>query len=191
MTTNIVPNQVLGVEDQSVLVEDEHPGHSGREGQRPGQAVDGTVPVQRAQSVLNNTADVFDWADVVPGSLLPQIKAKAGDRFSADQHGRLDVLHLHEHDLEAVQQSARTRGGCDRPQPDGDESARFGHARSDLLLPAARRPRLSGVRPRRRARMGRQARGTWPRPSSSSSSPGWPARRSRSGARAARHDSSG
>jgi peptide/nickel transport system substrate-binding protein len=32
-------------------------------------------------SVLNNTADVMDYADVVPGSLLPQIKAKASDRF--------------------------------------------------------------------------------------------------------------
>jgi peptide/nickel transport system substrate-binding protein len=35
-----------------------------------------------ALSVLNNTADVFDWADTIPGSLLPQIKAKASDRFA-------------------------------------------------------------------------------------------------------------
>ncbi|HET9125287.1 MAG TPA: ABC transporter substrate-binding protein, partial [Solirubrobacteraceae bacterium] len=34
-----------------------------------------------AESVLNNTADIFDWADTVPGSLLPQIQAKAKDRF--------------------------------------------------------------------------------------------------------------
>jgi len=34
-----------------------------------------------ALSVLNNTADVFDWADVIPGSLLPKIKATASDRF--------------------------------------------------------------------------------------------------------------
>src|SRR6201999_2367129 len=34
-----------------------------------------------ALSVLNNTADVFDWADTIPGSLLPQIKSKASDRF--------------------------------------------------------------------------------------------------------------
>jgi peptide/nickel transport system substrate-binding protein len=33
-------------------------------------------------SVVNNSADVMDWADVVPGSLLPQIKAKAADRYS-------------------------------------------------------------------------------------------------------------
>jgi peptide/nickel transport system substrate-binding protein len=35
-----------------------------------------------ALSVLNNTADVFDWADVIPGSLLPQIHAKAQGRFA-------------------------------------------------------------------------------------------------------------
>jgi peptide/nickel transport system substrate-binding protein len=34
-----------------------------------------------AEAVLNNTADFFDWADVIPGSLLPQIKAQAADRF--------------------------------------------------------------------------------------------------------------
>jgi peptide/nickel transport system substrate-binding protein len=35
-----------------------------------------------ALSVLNNTADVFDWADTIPGSLLPQIQSKASDRFA-------------------------------------------------------------------------------------------------------------
>jgi peptide/nickel transport system substrate-binding protein len=34
-----------------------------------------------AEAVLNNTADVFDWADTVPGSLLPQIKAQAVGRY--------------------------------------------------------------------------------------------------------------
>jgi peptide/nickel transport system substrate-binding protein len=35
-----------------------------------------------ALAVLNNTADVYDWADTIPGSLLPQIHAKAQGRFS-------------------------------------------------------------------------------------------------------------
>ena len=35
-----------------------------------------------ALSVLNNTADVFDWADTIPGSLLPQIDSKAKGRFA-------------------------------------------------------------------------------------------------------------
>ncbi len=34
-----------------------------------------------AEAVLNNTADVFDWADTIPGSLLPQISSKASSRF--------------------------------------------------------------------------------------------------------------
>jgi peptide/nickel transport system substrate-binding protein len=34
-----------------------------------------------ALAVLNNTADIFDWADTVPGSLLTQIQAKAASRF--------------------------------------------------------------------------------------------------------------
>jgi len=35
-----------------------------------------------ALSVLNNSADVFDWADVIPGSLLPQIQSQAASRYS-------------------------------------------------------------------------------------------------------------
>jgi peptide/nickel transport system substrate-binding protein len=35
-----------------------------------------------ALSVLNNSADVFDWADIIPGSLLSQINSQAKDRFS-------------------------------------------------------------------------------------------------------------
>jgi peptide/nickel transport system substrate-binding protein len=34
-----------------------------------------------ADSVLNNTTDIFDYNDTVPGSLEPQIKSKASDRF--------------------------------------------------------------------------------------------------------------
>ena len=33
------------------------------------------------EAVLNNTTDVFDYDDTVPGSLLAQVKAKAADRF--------------------------------------------------------------------------------------------------------------
>jgi peptide/nickel transport system substrate-binding protein len=35
-----------------------------------------------ALAVLNNSADFFDWADTIPGSLLPQIKSQASNRFS-------------------------------------------------------------------------------------------------------------
>ena len=41
-----------------------------------------TNVTSNALSVLNNTADVFDWADTIPGSLLPQIHAKGAGRFA-------------------------------------------------------------------------------------------------------------
>jgi peptide/nickel transport system substrate-binding protein len=34
-----------------------------------------------ALSVLNNSTDIFDWADTIPGTLLPQINAKAKSRY--------------------------------------------------------------------------------------------------------------
>ena len=34
-----------------------------------------------ALAVLNNSTDVFDWADTIPGSLVAQIKSQASDRF--------------------------------------------------------------------------------------------------------------
>jgi peptide/nickel transport system substrate-binding protein len=34
-----------------------------------------------AESVLSNSADVFDWADAIPGSLLQQIQSQASDRY--------------------------------------------------------------------------------------------------------------
>jgi peptide/nickel transport system substrate-binding protein len=35
-----------------------------------------------ALSVVNNTNDVYDWADVIPGSLLPQIQSRAASRYA-------------------------------------------------------------------------------------------------------------
>ncbi|HVW17117.1 MAG TPA: ABC transporter substrate-binding protein [Solirubrobacteraceae bacterium] len=37
-----------------------------------------------AESVLNNSADVFDWGDQVPPSLLSQVKAKAASRYKLE-----------------------------------------------------------------------------------------------------------
>jgi peptide/nickel transport system substrate-binding protein len=80
MTTNIVPNQGWESKINPYWAKMNIPGI-------PAAKVNVQVKLStdvpsNALSVLNNTADVFDWADVVPGSLLPQIKAKAGDRFS-------------------------------------------------------------------------------------------------------------
>ncbi len=40
-----------------------------------------------AEQVLNNSADIFDWADTLPGSLLPQISAKASSRYKLENLG--------------------------------------------------------------------------------------------------------
>jgi peptide/nickel transport system substrate-binding protein len=48
--------------------------------------INSNVP-SNALSVLNNTADFFDWADTVPGSLLPRIKAEASSRFQLKNLG--------------------------------------------------------------------------------------------------------
>jgi peptide/nickel transport system substrate-binding protein len=53
----------------------------------PSGNVDITVKFQSnvsagALSVLNNSSDVFDWADTIPGSVLQQVQSQASDRFS-------------------------------------------------------------------------------------------------------------
>jgi peptide/nickel transport system substrate-binding protein len=80
MTTNIVPNQGWESKINPEWAKMNIPGI-------PAAKVNVQVKLStnvpsNALSVLNNTADVFDWADVVPGSLLPQIKSRAGTRFS-------------------------------------------------------------------------------------------------------------
>jgi peptide/nickel transport system substrate-binding protein len=51
-----------------------------------------------ALSVLNNSADIFDWADTIPGSLLPQIKSQASDRFAfKDLGGSTYYVFLNTH----------------------------------------------------------------------------------------------
>jgi peptide/nickel transport system substrate-binding protein len=37
-----------------------------------------------AEQVLNNSADVFDWNDSIPGTLLPQIHAQAASRYAQE-----------------------------------------------------------------------------------------------------------
>jgi peptide/nickel transport system substrate-binding protein len=80
MIENVVPNRSFDVVRNpkwtSSLVPGVAPGH-----------VDLTVKIAsntqtEAEQVLNNSADVFDWADQVPPALQPQIDAKAKDRFA-------------------------------------------------------------------------------------------------------------
>ncbi|HEY7830630.1 MAG TPA: ABC transporter substrate-binding protein [Solirubrobacteraceae bacterium] len=37
-----------------------------------------------AEQVLNNTADVFDWNDTVPGTLLPRVHSQAASRYAQE-----------------------------------------------------------------------------------------------------------
>jgi peptide/nickel transport system substrate-binding protein len=80
MITNIVPNQSFSLVRNPKWASMNVPGI-------PAGHVDVNVKISsnvdsNALAVLNNTADVFDWADSIPGSLLPQISAKASDRFT-------------------------------------------------------------------------------------------------------------
>ena len=79
MITNIVPGQSYSLVKNPLWSRMNIPGI-------PAGTVNINVKVSsnvaaNALSVLNNTADVFDWADEVPGSLLSQIQAKASGRY--------------------------------------------------------------------------------------------------------------
>jgi len=78
-TTNIVPNVSFSSVRNPYWAKMNIPGI-------PAGHVDVNVKTSanvsaNALSVLNNTADIFDWADTVPGSLLPQINSQAASRF--------------------------------------------------------------------------------------------------------------
>jgi len=77
--TNIVPNQSFDVVKNPLWSKMATPalpaGHENFDFK-----IDSNVE-SNALAVLNNTADIFDWADTLPGSLLGQIDAKASDRF--------------------------------------------------------------------------------------------------------------
>ncbi len=80
MITNIVPNASFS------LVKNPHWASMAIPGIPAGSVnvnakIDSNVDAN-ALAVLNNSADIFDWADTIPGSLLPQIKSQAADRFS-------------------------------------------------------------------------------------------------------------
>jgi peptide/nickel transport system substrate-binding protein len=76
---NVVPNRsfdvVRNAKWTSSMVPGVDPGH-----------VDLTVKIAsntqtEAEQVLNNSADVFDWADQIPPSLVPQVTSQAKDRY--------------------------------------------------------------------------------------------------------------
>jgi peptide/nickel transport system substrate-binding protein len=79
MITNVVPNQSFS------LVKNPQWSKVNIPGIPPGN-VNVNVKISsnvdsNALSVLNGSADVFDWADTIPGSLLPQIQSQAASRY--------------------------------------------------------------------------------------------------------------
>ena len=112
-----------------------------------------------ALSVLNNTADVFDWADTIPGSLLPQINAKAKDRFANVNLGGSTYYIFFNVTKPPFNNQLVREAVVTGLEPAGDEQAGVGFARAGLLLPAAGRPGPSDQRvPVRQPRIGRQHR---------------------------------
>ena len=80
MITNIVPNQSFSLVQNPQWSKMNIPGI-------PAGNVNVNAKISsnvdsNALSVLNNTADVFDWADTIPGSLIPQIQSQAADRYA-------------------------------------------------------------------------------------------------------------
>ena len=80
MVTNIVPNQSYDVVKNPKWAAEAIPGiPSGYDN------VDVKISSNisaNALSVLRNSADIFDWADTIPGSLLPQIQSQAKGRYN-------------------------------------------------------------------------------------------------------------
>jgi len=79
MITNIVPNASFSLVKNPKWAQMNIPGI-------PSGNVNVNVKIStnvdaNALSVLQNSSDVFDWADTIPGSLLPQIQSQAKDRY--------------------------------------------------------------------------------------------------------------
>jgi peptide/nickel transport system substrate-binding protein len=79
MVKNIVPNRSYDIVRNPNWTDNTIPGI-------PAGHVDVSVKIAsntqtEAEQVLNNTADVFDWGDQIPPSLMPQVKSQASDRF--------------------------------------------------------------------------------------------------------------
>jgi peptide/nickel transport system substrate-binding protein len=82
MITNVVPNQSFSVVKNAHWSAEQIPGI-------PAGHVNINVKIQsntqaEAQQVLSNSADIFDWADTLPASLLPQITSQASERYAKE-----------------------------------------------------------------------------------------------------------
>jgi peptide/nickel transport system substrate-binding protein len=80
MVKNIVPNASFSVVKNPYWSKMNIPGIPAGHVDQINMKISANV-ASNAESVLNNSADVFDWADTIPGSLLPQIQSQASTRY--------------------------------------------------------------------------------------------------------------
>jgi peptide/nickel transport system substrate-binding protein len=80
--TNVVPNQSFSVVKNPNWSKAEIPGIPAGHVNVDVKIVSNTQ--SEAQQVLNNSADVFDWADTLPASLLAQIQSGASARYAKE-----------------------------------------------------------------------------------------------------------
>ncbi len=141
-----------------------------------------------ALSVLNNTADAFDWADTIPGSLLPQIHAKGQGRFqNVNLGGSTYYVFMNVTNKPFNNQLAR------EAVVTGLNEDAMNRLSSGTLAPACffLPPAVAGS-PDGSCPYGTPGtRATWPRPRRWSSSRAWQASRSRCGRRPVARASSG
>jgi peptide/nickel transport system substrate-binding protein len=82
MITKVVPNQSFSVVKNPKWSTNPIPGIPSGHVNINVKIVSNTQA--EGQQVLSNSADVFDWADTLPASLLPQIAAQASDRYAKE-----------------------------------------------------------------------------------------------------------
>jgi peptide/nickel transport system substrate-binding protein len=80
MVTNIVPNASFEVVKNPHWASMNIPGIPSGHVNQINVKISPNVS-SNAESVLSNSADIFDWADTIPGSLLPQIQSQASSRY--------------------------------------------------------------------------------------------------------------
>jgi peptide/nickel transport system substrate-binding protein len=80
MVKNIVPNDSFSVVKNPEWKKMDIPGIPAGYASTINVKINANVEAN-ALSVLNNSTDIFDWADTIPGSLITQIKSQAASRY--------------------------------------------------------------------------------------------------------------
>ena len=82
MITNVVPNQSFSAVKNPYWAKEEIPGIPAGHVNINAKIVTNTQA--EAEQVLTNSADVFDWADTLPSSILQQVQSQASERYAKE-----------------------------------------------------------------------------------------------------------